>query len=154
MEDRMEEERLEMPEEETGGESAAVEEELPESGQEEMIEDAEQAETAAAGGEREPVDYLEQVKELLAGYPELEGKEIPGEVADACVRGETTLAKAYGSYRSRMLQAENDRLRTQMAVMQQQQENRRRAPVIGTAHAPNPPQRGEDPFLAGFNSED
>ena len=38
--------------------------------------------------------------------------------------------------------------------VRQYRENVRRAPVIGTSHAPNPPQRGEDPFLVGFNSED
>ena len=150
----MQEDTLCGEETEVGEESAEVFEEEYAGGGTEESDPADAAEAAETGGEREPVDYLGQVKELLAGYPELEGKRIPGEVAEACVNGEMTLAQAYGRYQSRLLQRENSRLRTELDTMRQYRENVRRAPVIGTSHAPNPPQRGEDPFLVGFNSED
>jgi len=140
----------------------AVQEGVWETAEEERMEEAAEAaeeaprqdEMTERSGDNEPVNYLGQVKELLAGYPELEGKQIPSEVVAACVRGESTLAEAYSRYQSRMLREENKQLRSQLAGLQQNRENIRRAPVIGTAHAPNPPLRGEDPFLMGFNSED
>ena len=96
-------------------------------------------------------NFVPEVVELLEVYPELKGKKLPEEVAQAALKGERVLV-AYSKYINKQKKADNDRLQKENKVLKQNAEAAKRAPVRGVAKGGATGDGQEDPFLKGFNS--
>lgn len=96
-------------------------------------------------------NFLPEINELLAVYPELKGKQLPDEVAQAALKGERVLV-AYSKYINKQTKADKDRLQKENKVLRQNAEAAKRAPVRGVAKGGATGETAEDPFLKGFNS--
>ena len=104
----------------------------------------------AEPGER---DFTSEVASLLSVHPELKGKCLPEEVVHDCVRNNRPLVQAYTDYESKRRKAEAEALRKENNTLKQNAEAARRAPVRGVAGG-GVTSKPDDPFLAGFNSDD
>lgn len=104
----------------------------------------------AEPGER---DFTSEVASLLSVHPELKGKRLPEEVVHDCVRNNRPLVQAYTDYESKQRKAEAEALRKENNTLKQNAEAARRAPVRGVAGG-GVTSKPDDPFLAGFNSDD
>lgn len=96
-------------------------------------------------------NFVPEVVELLQVYPELKGKKLPDEVAQAALKGERVLV-AYSKYINKQKKADNDRLQKENKVLKQNAEAAKRAPVRGVAKGGATGEGPEDPFLKGFDS--
>jgi hypothetical protein len=96
-------------------------------------------------------NFVPEVAELLQVYPELKGKKLPDEVAQAALKGERVLV-AYSKYINKQKKADNDRLQKENKVLKQNAEAAKRAPVRGVAKGGATGEGPEDPFLKGFDS--
>ena len=96
-------------------------------------------------------NFVPEVVELLQVYPELKGKKLPQEVAEAALKGERVLV-AYSKYINKQKKADSDRLQKENKVLRQNAEAAKRAPVRGVAKGGATGETAEDPFLKGFNS--
>lgn len=96
-------------------------------------------------------DFKPEVAQLLEAYPELKGKQVPQEVVDAALKGQT-LTVAYSQYRQRQMQAEFERLQKENQTLKQNAETAKRAPVRGVTRGGPTNEKADDPFLRGFNS--
>lgn len=96
-------------------------------------------------------NFVPEVVELLQVYPELKGKKLPQEVAEAALKGERVLV-AYSKYINKQKKADSDRLQKENKVLRQNAEAAKRAPVRGVAKGGATGEGPEDPFLKGFDS--
>lgn len=116
--------------------------------QQEAEEDIKETKAPAQPGGR---NFVPEVVELLQVYPELKGKKLPQEVAEAALKGERVLV-AYSKYINKQKKADSDRLQKENKVLKQNAEAAKRAPVRGVAKGGATNEGPEDPFLKGFNS--
>lgn len=106
-------------------------------------------------------DYTAEAELTLKLYPELAGKTIPDAVLEECVRSGEPLAVCYKRYADKKAiadQAANDAekkaLKKDNKILKQNAEAASRAPVRGVARGgATDTKAGDDPFLAGFDSE-
>lgn len=98
-------------------------------------------------------DFTSEVASLLNVHPELKGKRLPDEVVQDCVRNNRPLVQAYTDYESKQRKAEAEALRKENNTLKQNAEAARRAPVRGVSGG-GVTSKPDDPFLAGFNSDD
>lgn len=107
-------------------------------------------------------DFRSEAVLLLQLYPELRGKTIPDEVLRESIEKNEALAVTYKRYADKQQKAANDasnaekkKLKKDNKILKQNAEAASRAPVRGVARggAVSEPE-DDDPFLAGFNSED
>lgn len=98
---------------------------------------------AQAGPQRAPEEMGEALREFLDTFPEVKGEEVPKEVWDAAIQGQS-LALAYSLHRSRALERE-------LAALRQDRENRLRS--TGSM-ARNVPGSTEDLISMWWNEAD
>lgn len=113
----------------------------------------EQANAPVAQGQNGQRDFGAEVQELLQARPQLVGKPLPEEVANAAVAGGKRLVDAYLDYEAAGAKREAERLRKENHVLKQNADAAKRAPVKGTTGGGKTDTRPSDPFLEGFNSD-
>lgn len=94
-------------------------------------------------------DYAGEVQALYAARPELRGRDLPQEVARACVGGKS-LIEAYNEYACRQ-RADAAELRKENRILRQNAATAARAPVRGVTRGGPTDSQPEDAFLRGFN---
>lgn len=112
------------------------------------LTDAEEESAApAAEGMSSERDFVSEVRQLRALYPEV--KEIPDEVALATADG-TNLLTAYLTYKGRQSQKVAASLRRENEVLKHNAASAARAPVRGVTGGGATNTKSDDPFLKGF----
>ena len=96
-------------------------------------------------------DFAWEVQELYESRPELRGSELPEEVVQACIGGQT-LQAAYSSYAARQRQ-EAEALRKENRILRQNEKAAAKAPIRGISRGGSVPAKPEDAFLKGFQAE-
>ena len=81
-------------------------------------------------------------------YPDVDVQSIPDEVFRRAASGEVTLSGAYAEHLNSQLNAENERLRAELAAEKQNKINKQKA--VGSAKTEGSNAKYDD-FLAGFN---
>ena len=81
-------------------------------------------------------------------YPDVDVQSIPDEVFRRAASGEVTLSGAYAEHLNSQLNAENERLRAELAAEKQNKINKQKA--VGSAKTEGANAKYDD-FLAGFN---
>ena len=97
-------------------------------------------------------DLGAEAEELLAVFPQMQGRSIPTEVVLESLRGQKSLTAAFAAYTERQHEQELAALRRENGRRADGESAAGRAPVrsvSGGGPAPKP----ADPFLSGFNSE-
>ena len=88
---------------------------------------------------------------MYESRPELRGRELPEEVVQVCIGGQT-LQEAYSGYAARQRQ-EADALRKENRILRQNAKAAAKAPIRGISRGGSVPARPEDAFLKGFQAE-
>jgi hypothetical protein len=123
-----------------------IEQNIPEDIAKEMLENRKFREQYESKQKEEQARAKQEAeyREFFQTFPDVKADQIPGEVWEAHQKGKS-LVDAYTHY-------ENKRLKEQLAVLKQNEENAKRAPVGSvTQHGTTEPAV-EDDFLRGFNS--
>ena len=104
-------------------------------------------------------DYMPEINELLAVYPEMRNQKLPEEVVNAVKFGGERVLVAYSKYvkeqekaAKKQEKADKDRLQKENKVLKQNAEAAKRAPVRGVAKGGATGETESDPFLEGFKS--
>lgn len=101
-----------------------------------------------------PEQFQQDLQALFARFPDAagDGAEFPHEVMEAYIRGEN-LTVAYMDHRVRNAAAENQRLKEQNRILQQNQASAKKAPIHSGVSGSTGRQKAEDPMLAGFDDK-
>ena len=99
-------------------------------------------------------DLGAEAEDLLAVFPQMQGRSIPTEVVLDSLNGNKSLTAAFAAYTERQHQAELAALRKRSGRQGQNAAAAGRAPVRGVSAGGSTEQKAPDPFLAGFDSED
>ena len=95
-------------------------------------------------------DFSEEIRELWRIRPELRGKVLPTEVAQAAANGQR-LALAYLTHEAAQARKQAESSRKENDILRQNAASASRAPVKGTTGS-GVDARPKDPFLEGFET--
>ena len=98
-------------------------------------------------------DLGAEAEELLAVFPQMQGRSIPTEVVLDSLNGKRSLTAAFAAYTERQHQAELSALKRDGELRGQNRRSSERAPVRGVSAGGGTEQKAADPFLIGFDSE-
>ena len=93
-------------------------------------------------------DFADEIRELWSIRPELKGKSLPTEVAQAAANGQR-LAVAYFAYESKQ---DKDH-KKESEILRRNAASAARAPVKGTVGGGGVSNGPKDPFLEGFETQ-
>ena len=93
-------------------------------------------------------DFAAEIRELWEIRPDLRGKSLPPEVAQAAAKGQR-LALAYFAFDAKAARAQAESRQKENDILRQNAASAARAPVRGAAGDPGA-AKPKDPFLEGF----
>ena len=116
---------------------------------------AESVDTSASESEEPSVrpfeEFQRDVERLIAVRPDLKGTEMPTEVM-SYYKGGMDIMNAFAMYESHKMAADNEELKKQNAILQQNQASAKKAPIRSGVSGGGSVNLQEDPWTAGFNS--